>query len=224
MAYPQECHDDTVTREIAPAPGSFIYMPPYMSLPVPECVLPELRPSDPRLLVTETSRPRIPVAAATPNQPPNQPATPTDSQPATENQAALLQLLDLIRADPSRVENEELLIAQLRYVSETHPTIFQQLLSLLKTVNGAVVETSPTALACTASNTAFYFLGTARQARNAIYYLVKYLTKDRTALSDVVAAICDAKVEMVRYPSIAADAGQDERTGDMLSFRAFSFF
>jgi len=79
--------------------------------------------------------------------------------------------------------------------------------------NLAVVETSPIACALLACNTAAYLLGGLEQAKGILFYLVKYLTKDQTALTNSLAVIKYAAEKIGKYPSKAEDTGTDLRTG-----------
>jgi hypothetical protein len=73
--------------------------------------------------------------------------------------------------------------------------------------NSSIVMFNPTLTSLTGSNTAAYFLGMLEQARGALFYLVKYLTKDKTELSASLVVLLDACKQVDQYPSVADDAG-----------------
>lgn len=79
--------------------------------------------------------------------------------------------------------------------------------------NGKLVQFTPGFTSCTKSNTAPYFLGTAEQARSAIFYVIKYVTKDKISLSGSMSVLLDARKHIDMYPSGAADTGTVVRTG-----------
>jgi hypothetical protein len=79
--------------------------------------------------------------------------------------------------------------------------------------NGKLVQFNPALTACTKSNTAPYFLGTAEQARAAVFYVIKYVTKDKVCLAGSMSVLLDARKHIEKYPSVAADTGSTIRTG-----------
>ena len=127
---------------------------------------------------------------------------------------ALKTLLDYDTDHNHRiVEGKALLYAQLEHLSKTQPDLFTKLVGLLGQMNGAVVCTSTLAMACVASNCACYFLGNAHQSKRAMLYLLKYLNKGRTDLSQMFVEINDARRKMEKYASVAKDSGTASRTG-----------
>ena len=79
--------------------------------------------------------------------------------------------------------------------------------------NSAVVITSPTLANCLGTNTNAQLLGSLVQAKAILFYLIKYITKDATALASTFAVIKYAQDKQKEYPSIAEDAGTDKRDG-----------
>jgi len=78
--------------------------------------------------------------------------------------------------------------------------------------NGNIVMFNPALTSLTGSNTAAYFLGMLEQARGALFYLVKYLTKDKTELSASLVVLLDARKHVDKYPSVAENVGTEIRT------------
>jgi hypothetical protein len=78
--------------------------------------------------------------------------------------------------------------------------------------NSNIVMFNPALTSLTGSNTAGYFLGMLEQARGALFYLVKYLTKDKTELSASLVVLLDARKHIDKYPSVADDTGTAIRT------------
>jgi hypothetical protein len=63
------------------------------------------------------------------------------------------------------------------------------------------------------TNTNAQLLGSLVQAKAILFYLIKYITKDATALASTFAVIKYAQDKQREYPSIAEDAGTDKRDG-----------
>lgn len=82
--------------------------------------------------------------------------------------------------------------------------------------DGRVVTFNKTLTAALGCNTALYQLGSAQQANATLFYLLKYVTKDSTALTLSLSALHEAKRHIVQYPSVAADSGQPTRTAQHL--------
>ena len=55
--------------------------------------------------------------------------------------------------------------------------------------NAFVVEINPTASSVLCCNTACYLLEAKKQAKSALFYLLKYLTKDGVALSNSLSVL-----------------------------------
>lgn len=204
LAYPRHPKAHTGTIEIEPAtkhPFFHALMRPEQWAKAKEGPLPGVKAVDQRMLISEVKRTCVDV----------------------EHIKSWQDLKVLLDGDFTAIDNEELLYVQLEYVAKTNPPLFEIIVKLVGRFNTAVVETSEVALATCACNTACYFLGSSRQARCALFYLVKYLTKDRTSLSNMLTSICDAKVKMTNYPSIADDSGTPRRNGEQTFFGHFCF-
>jgi len=78
--------------------------------------------------------------------------------------------------------------------------------------NGKLVQYNLAFTALTGSNTAPYFLGTVEQSRAAMFYIVKYVTKDKTPLAACLPVLMDAKRHIDKYPSVAENTGDTIRT------------
>ena len=87
------------------------------------------------------------------------------------------------------------------------------LVKALAVRNGAVVSFSPVLTQCLGCNTAAILLGSEEQARAALFYLVKYMNKDSVPLGNSLPVIRQVLLHVNRYPSRAADADTDSRTG-----------
>ena len=79
--------------------------------------------------------------------------------------------------------------------------------------NGMVVDINDAITACLGANTAMYLLGGAEQAKAALFYLLKYMTKDNAALSSCLSVIRDSCQYVRDHPSIAEDTGTIVRGG-----------
>jgi hypothetical protein len=69
-------------------------------------------------------------------------------------------------------------------------------------------------------NTAPYLLGSRESSRAAMFYLVKYLTKDSVALKGSLSTLVDAKKNIDRWKSTADDEGTDVRSAAQFLQRA----
>ena len=88
--------------------------------------------------------------------------------------------------------------------------------------NSNIVMFNPTLTSLTGSNTAAYFLGMLEQARGALFYLVKYLTKDKTELSACLVTLLDARKHISNYPSVAENTGTESRTSQHFLLRVLN--
>jgi hypothetical protein len=78
--------------------------------------------------------------------------------------------------------------------------------------DGYVVAFNLVMSAVLACNMALYHLGSKMQAKSTLFYLLKYMTKDATALANCLAALYEARRHVAQYPSKAADSGTPMRT------------
>lgn len=78
--------------------------------------------------------------------------------------------------------------------------------------NGLVSPFNPTTMALLPGNQAAYPLGSAAQAKGALFYLLDYITKDSHPLSNSLTALTMARQHIEQYPSRAADTGSADRT------------
>jgi len=62
-------------------------------------------------------------------------------------------------------------------------------------------------------NTAPLPMGCAESAKSAMFYMIKYVTKDSAAVQESLAVLIDVKKHIDQYPSTADDSGSVERTG-----------
>jgi hypothetical protein len=65
-------------------------------------------------------------------------------------------------------------------------------------------------------NTCLEPLGSTEQAKSAVYYQVKYITKKSTELTNTLSVFYESKKKIDRYPSRAEDAGTPQRTAAYL--------
>ena len=72
-----------------------------------------------------------------------------------------------------------------------------------------LVEFNDVIAACCRCNNSIQVLGSTTQAKVAEYYLIKYVTKDKTALHAVAVAILEARSTAAKYPSVATDASMN---------------
>ncbi len=96
-------------------------------------------------------------------------------------------------------------------LNDQNKTLLMQALAVR---NGALVEFSPALTEYLGCNTAAYLLGSEEQARSALFYLVKYMTKDSVALGTSLPVIRQAMKHVNTHESHAADAGSDSRTNN----------
>lgn len=99
-----------------------------------------------------------------------------------------------------------------RYEALSGPQKTQFNRALLKR-NGSIVDVTTTVTAALGSNTASYLLGGIEQAKSAMFYLIKYLTKDAVALTNCLSIIRDSRIYVEQNPSTAEDTGTVTRGG-----------
>ncbi|MEL7339522.1 MAG: hypothetical protein AAGM67_03480, partial [Bacteroidota bacterium] len=78
------------------------------------------------------------------------------------------------------------------------------------------VEFNPTNIACARCNVCDSNCGSSVESKAALFYLIKYITKNPTELSMSLSLIYAARKEMLLYPSIAEDAGSAQRNAKYL--------
>jgi hypothetical protein len=77
----------------------------------------------------------------------------------------------------------------------------------MQCANATLVEWNDVLTACVGSNTAILPLGAGQSAAVAMFYLVKYLSKESNEPLEVLAILADAQRHIDKYGSTAADAG-----------------
>lgn len=73
--------------------------------------------------------------------------------------------------------------------------------------DGYVAEFSPVILAATGSNNNVVAMGSWRQCRNIVHYLLSYLTKDSAPLKCAISCLVEAQSQMQRYSYATENAG-----------------
>lgn len=87
------------------------------------------------------------------------------------------------------------------------------LLAGLACRNGSLVSYNDVLTNAFGCNTAPMTLGSLESAKAAMFYLVKYLTKDAVALRACLSVLADAAKHIAMFPSTAEDSGEPPRTG-----------
>ena len=78
--------------------------------------------------------------------------------------------------------------------------------------NGLVTETNPTLANATGGSTNAILLGNTTQSANALFYVVKYICKNKVELNTCITAYEAAHKHVEEYPSVAKDTGSKKRT------------
>ena len=195
---------------------------------------------DMRVLVVELQRRAIPwtlsdavqeavAAAAGGESPPEVPPVEYIDDVYTHNPSVLRALLRAMLEDPAlrrviglhheafRTRLDDLLQES---TGDDEQAKLRQLHKMLRALplelvcrNGYVVAYNMVSTAATGgSNTAMYPLGTAAQARPVTFYVVKYVTKDKVALSSSLTVLLAAQKHIEDYPSRAENTGDPTRT------------
>jgi hypothetical protein len=110
---------------------------------------------------------------------------------------------------------------------ELPPLTDQQIGKLARALlkrNGSVVDVNATATSVLNCNTAAYLLGGKQQAKSALFYLLKYLTKDGVQLANSLAVLHSARQHIEQYPSIAVNTGTTQRIGQHFLLRCINSF
>ena len=95
----------------------------------------------------------------------------------------------------------------------------QAFTAAIETRNGKVTDFNPTYTSLKGCNTAMYFLGGGTAARVALFYILKYITKDPTKLeaaTPLAALALQSRSHIKRYPSVAENAHTEQRTAQHL--------
>ena len=92
------------------------------------------------------------------------------------------------------------------------PEGVQDIILRLQKRNGRIVETNAVLMAVLQANTNATFLGSSEQAKAILFYLAKYLTKDKVALGATLSLIAHARKHVTEFPSTAADSGSRDRS------------
>jgi PIF1-like helicase len=104
----------------------------------------------------------------------------------------------------------------MQLIDELPNDIRSSLLRIAAVRNVATVDISPAATALLACNTAALLLGCSEGCKATLFYLLKYITKDSTALGHSITILREALTKQQLYKSTALDAGTDERSGKHL--------
>ncbi len=76
--------------------------------------------------------------------------------------------------------------------------------------NALIASFEPLTMAALPCNQNAMCLGGIVQARNSLFYLVDYVTKDSHLLANVASALSYAMNKVTMYPSTAADTGNSD--------------
>ena len=128
--------------------------------------------------------------------------SPIDS--STPNEPSCLRL-----SDPSYLPLPD--STQQRF-NKLNPTNQRLVNDRLVVRNGLVVEFNELITALLGCNTNIGILGSDAQAKAALCYLLKYITKNPSELTHVISLISDARDTIEKYPSQADDTGTEKRT------------
>ena len=79
--------------------------------------------------------------------------------------------------------------------------------------NSSIVQITPLATALLGCHTNSVHLGAMEDAKNALFYVVKYLLKDKVELASSLGVVKYAMDKIQRFPSVAEDTHTDFRTG-----------
>ena len=82
--------------------------------------------------------------------------------------------------------------------------------------NGYFVEFIPELTQLLGCNIAPYFLGNPEQAKSIIYYIIKYVTKDKASVAASLTLLKKSCENVLTYPSVAPNSGTDVRNATHL--------
>jgi len=89
-----------------------------------------------------------------------------------------------------------------------HDQFWTKLGENIKERNGRIIEFNDVVAVCIGCNQSMSLLGTLEQAKVACFYMVKYMVKDATALSNTLSLIYEARKIISANPSIASNSGK----------------
>jgi hypothetical protein len=123
-----------------------------------------------------------------------------------------LIIYGLKRRESGQVEDLDLTMQQQQLYATLSKDEKQRLNSTLLKRNGMVVEFNPLIAALLGCNTNVSVLGSDAQAKAALSYLIKYVTKPPAELAHSLSLFYHARKAIQHRPSIAADQGTTQRT------------
>jgi len=89
--------------------------------------------------------------------------------------------------------------------------IYENVATHLPNHNGWIATSNDTIHNCTGSATNAVLMGNAQQSRNALFYVVPYLCKNKVALEACLIALEHAQASVIEHPSVASDTGTTKR-------------
>lgn len=90
--------------------------------------------------------------------------------------------------------------------------------------NSKVVNFNPVLSALRGCNTAIYYISTGAAAKSAMFYLLKYLSKDPSSRASTLSVAKAALQDIAMYPSVAENTGTDTRTAQHWLNRIMNIF
>jgi hypothetical protein len=175
----------------------------YLTHPLPD--------DDPRVVAWELRRPRFPPL---PDMMTRGAANRVLARLSDSDRSLLAALSEgVVRGDLAQYALPEDLCERLAALPHAD---WMRIARALPRRNGSLTEVSDAMTALLACNTAVYLLGSTEQAKAALFYLVKYITKDSTPLATSLSVVHAAMKDIEAYPSVADDSGQPQRTGQHL--------
>ena len=158
-----------------------------------------IEPADERSIVYEFSRPKLEGFPGVRHCPPNMPRSQWILNTLEEELSPVLEI------DPSVKE-------WLLSLSDEDATIIYETVSLeLESANKMVVDYNDSLASSLGCNNAAYHMGSNAQARNACFYLAKYLGKAKARLEESLTLLRDAKNHTAKHPSKAEDSDTARR-------------
>jgi len=105
-----------------------------------------------------------------------------------------------------------------------NPDYKGHLVAALQKRNGRVAAFHPVLTGLLGCNTAIYLLSSGQAAKSALFYILKYMTKDPTPPSCTLSLVHMARKTIELHPSLASNSGTTVRTAQHWLLRCMNQF
>ena len=144
--------------------------------------------------------------------------TPTEFENAVSTLQSLTNISNEAHASDNQSNYENVFLDEILQERINNMTTHAKdlLLRACEERNGYFVEFMPELTQLLGCNIAPYFLGNPEQAKSIIYYIIKYVTKDKASVAASLTLLKKSCENVINYPSVAINSGTDVRNATHL--------